>query len=401
MSQAEVNIGLFGHVDHGKTTLVKQLTGKWTDTHSEELKRGISIKLGYADLSVYFCESCSLFTSKEKCPQCGNKTKFRRKISFVDSPGHESLMANAVAASSIIDGALFLIAANEEFPQEQTKEHLEILKLIGVKNIVVVQTKIDLVEKEKAKKQAEEIKEYFRQKFGYVPIIIPSSATYSLNIDKIIKAIELFIPTPERDPSKDFVAYVLRSFDVNKPGTPVKELKGGVIGVTISSGTIKKGDRVSIFPGYFGEKETLPLSSEVLYLMEEKEKLETANPGGLIAIATSLDPSLTRSDALAGNVVVKEDKKDLVKVYDKVIKIKYSLIEREDFENPLLKEREALLINVNTATTAGVIIELKKGIATVVLKRPIAVVGKEKLAISRRIGNRWRLSAIGEVVEKT
>ncbi len=399
MKQAEINIGLFGHVDHGKTTLVKQITGKWTDTHSEELKRGISIRIGYADASIFFCKSCSLYTTKNKCPNCGSATEFQRRISFVDSPGHESLMANAIAASSIIDGALFLIAANEKFPQEQTKEHLEMLKLINLNDIIVVQTKLDLVSKEEAKRQAEEIKNYFKSKMGFEPVIIPVSATYALNIDKVIKAIQLYLKTPERDTKEKFLAYALRSFDVNKPGTKPEKLLGGVIGVTISSGVLKIGDKIYIVPGYPMEKTYKPLTTKVTALRDEEQKLESASPGGLIAIGTTLDPALTKSDILSGNLVVKEEDKDRVKVTGREVRLKYELIKREDFDNPLFKEGEPLLININTSTTAGVIAELRKGIARVILKRPVAIIGNETWAISRRIGNRWRLSAIAKLVE--
>ena len=393
--QAEVNIGLFGHVDHGKTTLVKQITGKWTDTHSEELKRGISIRIGYADVNIYYCENCKTFSTTKKCP-CGGEGKLLRKISFVDSPGHESLMANAISASSIIDGVLFLIAANEEFPQEQTKEHLEIIKLIGVKNIVVIHTKLDLVSKEKALQQYKQIKEYMKEKLGFIPPIIPISATYKINIDKVLKAIQLFIPTPKREETGEFKAYSLRSFDVNKPGTKIEELKGGVIGGVIVRGKLSVGEEIAIFPGAAKQKSYQPLETKVVSLRTEEEELKEAKPGGLIAIGTLLDPAITKSDNLAGNIIVKKQSKDKVNVYSKII-ISYKLLERKEFENIPLRQGEVLLINVNTLTTAGIISKLAKRKAFVVLKRPIAVFDGEKLAISRRIGNRWRLSAVGKI----
>ena len=113
-SQPELNIALVGHVDHGKTTLTERLSGKWTDTHSEELKKGITIRLGYADFSVYYCAKCDFHTGKEKCLKCNEGTKFIRKISLVDAPGHESLMATMLSGAAIVDGALLLVAANEK-----------------------------------------------------------------------------------------------------------------------------------------------------------------------------------------------------------------------------------------------------------------------------------------------
>ena len=150
MPQAVVNIGMVGHVDHGKTTLTEALSGVWTDVHSEELRRGISIRLGYADTSFYRCPSCELYTTKKTCPRDGSETEFLRRVSFVDAPGHETLMATMLSGAAIMDGAVLVIAANEPCPQPQTKEHLMALDIIGVHNIVVVQNKIELLSREKA-----------------------------------------------------------------------------------------------------------------------------------------------------------------------------------------------------------------------------------------------------------
>ena len=150
-----VNIGVVGHVDHGKTTLVYALTGTWTDRHSEEMKRGISIRLGYADATFYKCEKCEgidAYSTKPDCP-CGEKGTPFRSISFVDAPGHETLMATMLSGSALMDGAMLVIAANEKCPQPQTKEHLMALELVGIKNIVIVQNKIDVVSQKEANRQ--------------------------------------------------------------------------------------------------------------------------------------------------------------------------------------------------------------------------------------------------------
>ena len=117
--QPEVSIGLVGHVDHGKTTLTQALTGEWTDRHSEELKRGISIKLGYADAAFYLCPNCPKptgYSVTPVCPTCGGEAKFLRAVSFVDAPGHETLMETMLSGAAIMDGALLLVAANEHCP---------------------------------------------------------------------------------------------------------------------------------------------------------------------------------------------------------------------------------------------------------------------------------------------
>ena len=145
--QPEISIGLVGHVDHGKTTMTQRLSGKWTDTHSEEVKRGITIRLGYANSTFYKCEKCKgtqAYGTNEKCANCGTKAKRLRSVSFVDAPGHETLMATMLSGSAIMDAALLLVAADEPCPQPQTKEHLMALEICGIKNIIIVQNKIDL-----------------------------------------------------------------------------------------------------------------------------------------------------------------------------------------------------------------------------------------------------------------
>ena len=113
-AQPVVNIGVVGHVDHGKSTLTERLTGERTDRHSEEIKRGISIRLGYADLAIYKCPKCEPpqnYSASEVCKHCGSKGELRRIISFVDSPGHETLMATMLSGAAIMDGALLVIPA--------------------------------------------------------------------------------------------------------------------------------------------------------------------------------------------------------------------------------------------------------------------------------------------------
>ena len=144
MNQPEVNIGAIGHVDHGKTTLVEAITGVWAAKHSEELRRGITIKLGYADAPIYKCPKCEeprCYTSSQTCPNCETECEFVRAVSFVDSPGHEALMATMLSGATVMDGAMLIIAANERCPQPQTREHLAAIELAGLKNIIIIQTK--------------------------------------------------------------------------------------------------------------------------------------------------------------------------------------------------------------------------------------------------------------------
>jgi translation initiation factor 2 subunit 3 len=394
--QAELNIGMLGHVDHGKTTLTSALTGKWTDTHSEEIKRGISIRLGYADVKIFKCTKCNKLGISEKC-DCGGSSELKRKISIIDAPGHETLMTAVVSASNILDGAMFLIAANEDCPQPQTLEHLIVLQSMGVKNIVVVQTKVDLVTKEKAQENYKQIKEFLKGTVAQDAPIVPISANYGLNIDILLSKVEEQIPTPERDDKAPLRMFISRSFDVNRPGTKIEKLKGGVLGGSIIQGVLSLNDKIELKPGIVRKEgdSPAPIQCETLALMEEDEVLKSAHPGGLVAVGTTIDPALTKSDTLVGSVIGRPGE---VPDATNQVKVKYELLKRTDMEIPPLRENEPVVVNVHTATGVGILTGLAKGIATITLKKPVVVDKDMRVALSKRVGQRWRLAAWGEIV---
>jgi len=401
MVQPELNIGMFGHVDHGKTTLTEKLSGKWTDTHSEEIKRGITIRLGYADVLIRRCENCNSYSVKEECEKCGSKTIPVRKISIVDAPGHESLMATMLAGATIIDGAIFLIAANESCPQPQTREHLMALEILGVKNIVIVQNKIDLVTKEGALKNYEEIKNFLKgTEYENAPII-PISAHYGINIDVLLEAIQEAIPTPERELKKDPIMFVARSFDINKPGTKPSELQGGVLGGSVVQGILRVGDEIEIRPGRKIEKEGRvswqPIITKIESIKTGGVDVKEAGPGGTIGVLTSLDPTITKSDRLMGSVVGHVGK--LPPVWTS-LNLETHLLERvvgtrEELVVGPVKLGESLMLNVNSAATVGVVNELGKNKIHVNLKIPVCANEGARVTISRLIGTRYRLIGYG------
>ncbi|KAA0000774.1 MAG: translation initiation factor IF-2 subunit gamma [Thermoplasmata archaeon] len=406
MSQPEINIGMVGHVDHGKTTLTQALTGKWTDEHSEELKRGISIKLGYADTTFYKCPNCPeplCYSTKPVCPHCGEETEMLRKVSFVDAPGHETLMAVVISGAALMDGALLLIAANESCPQPQTEEHLMALDIVGAKNIVIVQNKIDLVNKEEAVKNYEEILAFIEGTCAENSPIIPISAHHETNLDYLIMAIEEYIPTPPRDKSKPPLMYTARSFDVNKPGIKPEELKGGVIGGSLKQGVLRVGDNIEIRPGKkieeHGKVRYEPIYTEIASIITGGEMVEEAGPGGLLGIGTYLDPSLTKADALAGKVIGKEGKLPPV-FYE--LEMDINLLQRivgekEKKRMDEIRVNEPLMLTVGTATTVGIVKHIKKDYMEVSLKIPVCAERGQRVAISRNIMGRWRLVGYGEI----
>ena len=288
-----INIGIVGHIDHGKTSLLQKLSGKWADTHSQELKRGITLKLGYADIILY----------KDKDSYNIKKGEPFRHVSFIDSPGHEMLMATMLSGAAIIDGAILVVAANEGI-KPQTREHLIALQAKKVKNLIVVQNKIDLVNIEQARENYNKIKELLKGKYDNVPVI-PVSAQQEINLDEVYKAIAE-IPLPERDVSKDPIFIIARSFDINKPGTIPKDMHGTILGGTLKQGSLKVGDEIEIKPGRVikeaNQYHYKTVKTKVVSLFKGSRKVDVLSPGGSMSIETSLDPAMGKSDALGGCV---------------------------------------------------------------------------------------------------
>jgi len=404
--QPEVNIGTMGHVDHGKTTLVQALTGVWASRHSEELKRGITIKLGYADMPIYKCPKCEppkSYTTQPVCPNCSSKATFVRAVSFVDAPGHEALMATMLSGAAIMDGAILVIAADELCPQPQTREHLAAAGIIGIKNIVIVQNKIDIVDEKRVHESYEEIKNFVKGTIAENAPIIPVSAQRRVNIDVLIQAMEEFIPTPKRDETKPPLMYVVRSFDVNKPGTSIEKLEGGVIGGTILQGKFSVGDEIEIRPGITTEKEGKniynPLSSEVVSLHAGGRSENEARCGGLVGVGTLLDPSFSKADGLTGNIA---GKSGMLPPTLSELTLETHILERAVGTKELIKVEEisigeTLLLHVGAAITVGKVASIKKDSATVNLTRPVCTQTGSRVAISRKIAGRWRFIGYGMI----
>ena len=407
-SQPEVNIGLVGHVDHGKTTLVQALSGSWTDQHSEEMKRGISIRLGYADATFRECpdlDEPERYTVDETCPD-GSESEVLRTVSFVDAPGHETLMATMLSGASLMDGAVLVVSATEGVPQAQTEEHLMALDIIGIENIVVAQNKLDLVDAERARANYEEIAEFVSGTVAEDAPVVPISAQQDVNTDLLIQAIEEEIPTPEPEAEADARMYVARSFDVNRPGTTREALAGGVIGGSLVEGGLDVGDEIELRPGREvesgGKSEWQPISTTVRSLQAGGESVETVIPGGLIGVGTGLDPSLTKSDGLAGQVAgppgslppTREEFTMDVELLDRLV--------GEGGEGGEIEEistGEPLMLTVGTSTTVGSVTSAREGECEVALKRSVCAPAGAKIAINRRVGARWRLIGIGTLAE--
>ncbi len=392
----EINIGVVGHIDHGKTTLLGSITGKFTDTHSEELKRGITIKLGYADTIIY--------KDKDKYNTQG-KGKPLRYVSFIDTPGHEMLMATMLSGAAIIDAAIIIIAANEGI-KPQTREHFMALQAKGIKNIIMVQNKIDLVTKEQALENYNEIKKFLKNTIAENAPIIPVSAQQGINIDRILEEISK-INIPEKDLNSDPVFLVARSFDVNRPGTTPENLKGGVLGGVLKKGILKIGEEIEIKPGMnikkpHGKIEYKTLNAKILSLYKGRNSVSEVRPGASISIETSLDPSLTKADSLRGCVVSHKGRlpeiTSTVKIKTNLFPEVFGLKEHKAVEP--VKIKELLMLSVNTNISVGNVekINKDKGEIELSLNIPVIALKEDNVGIARNIEGHWRLIGFGKVL---
>ncbi|GAB6077139.1 selenocysteine-specific translation elongation factor [Desulfurobacterium crinifex] len=211
-------IGTAGHIDHGKTTLIKALTGIDTDRWEEEKKRGMTIDLGFANLQLPGGVLAGI----------------------VDVPGHEKFIKNMLAGAHGIDLVLFVIAADEGI-MPQTKEHLTVCQMLGTKRGIVVLTKKDLVDEEWLELVKEEIKEFLKGSFLENSPIIPVSAKSGEGIDELIAEIDRLSREIESKSAKGILRLpVDRSFTIKGFGT--------VITGTLLSGKTRVGDTVEILP---------------------------------------------------------------------------------------------------------------------------------------------------------
>jgi len=412
LPQPEVNIGVVGHVDHGKTTLVQALTGIWTARHSMEIERGMTIFLGYADGNIAYCENLKppeAYTSELICPD-GSEAKLLRRVSYVDAPGHEAYMTTMLSGAMVVDAAILVIAANEPCPQPQTVEHLMALEILGVKNIIIVQNKIDVVSRDKALKNYEDIKKFVKGTIAENSPVIPVSSLHKVNTDVVLEALYNLVPTPTRNLEAQPLMYVLRSFDINRPGTVYSEIQGGVVGGTILQGVFRTGDEIKILPGVKKPRELgkntshelTPIVTTIEEIRFGEYQVDEAKPGGLVALRTTIDPSLTKANQLAGSIIVRAN-------YDvpvvKSIEISYNALSRvvdvrgQPAKLPSLQVGEKVVIAVGPATRIATVKSTRKDRVELELEMPVATWKGARVAIGRRVVARWRLAGWGFVEE--
>ncbi|OWR53928.1 putative heterochromatin protein isoform 2 [Danaus plexippus plexippus] len=380
-------------------------------------------KCGYANAKIYKCDNpkcprptsfISGGSSKDDSfpclrPACTGRFQLVRHVSFVDCPGHDILMATMLNGAAVMDAALLLIAGNESCPQPQTSEHLAAIEIMKLKHILILQNKIDLVKEGQAKEQHEQIVKFVQGTVAEGAPIIPISAQLKYNIEVLCEYITKKIPVPLRDFTSPPRMIVIRSFDVNKPGCEVDDLRGGVAGGSILQGVLTVGMEIEVRPGLVskdadGKLTCRPIFSRIVSLFAEQNELQYAVPGGLIGVGTKIEPTLCRADRLVGQVLGAVGA--LPGIFVK-LEVSYYLLKRllgvrtegdkKAAKVQKLAKNEALLVNIGSLSTGGRVIATKADLAKIALTSPVCTEIGEKVALSRRVENHWRLIGWGQI----
>jgi translation initiation factor 2 subunit 3 len=196
--------------------------------------------------------------------------------------------------------------------------------------------------------------------------------------------------------------HVLRSFDVNKPGTPIKGVKGGIIGGALIQGEFELEEEIEIRPGLLDEKKGRyePMTSQISTLGTGAGLVEVVKPGGLVAIGTRLDPTFTKSDSLIGSVIGRPGTlpKDVEDVTVETHLFDTAVGTADMVKVEPIKVREPLRLNIGTSAAVGTVTNVKDGKIEIKLKKPVCLMPRSRVAVSRRIAERWRLIGSGTAV---
>lgn len=412
--QPSINVGVIGHVSHGKSTVVKSMTGTVTAKFHKEHEKNMTIKLGYANAKIWHCSFCKDFFStgsdimsaEAKCPTCDEEEcSLVRHLSFVDCPGHEILMATMLNGATVMDASLIVIGSDKTCPQPQTKEHLVALNMMGIKDHIIIQNKIDLVSQEGALANYNQIKQFLQDVCPRAldSPVIPTCANQGTNFGHVCSYLSS-LPAPPRNLEASPLMMIVRSFDVNRPGeSNLDNLQGGIAGGSLVRGTLRVSDEIEIRPGNIiklknGGFACQPLKSKVLSLASDKNELQHAFPGGLIGVGTTIDPSIARGDGLVGHVLGRAG--TLPPVYTE-IEISYVLIPRDEENKSYslkLQKSETLRLNIGSLSVDAQVTATKADLAKLTLKLPSCIIAKSKISISRKIDKKskgWRLIGVG------
>jgi translation initiation factor 2 gamma subunit (eIF-2gamma)/translation initiation factor 2 beta subunit (eIF-2beta)/eIF-5 len=314
----------------------------------------------------------------------------------VDCPGHEAFMSNMISGSAIMDSCVLVIAGNDKIPQPQTYEHLQAVENTNIKEFIILENKLDLINKEDSDRVYNDIELFIKNTKAENARIIPSSIQHNINKEEILKSL-VDLPIPNRNINSPAIMIVIRSFDINKAHEEYDNLKGGVVGGSLISGILKIDDIIEIRPGFVVKNNDdtykyRPIISTVRSLQSDTSKMEYALPGGLIGVCLDVDPSITKSNGMIGQMVGHIG--TLPDVYN-ALKLDYEELKRYDKKDDTFKNNEVLLISVNSMNINCKVVVKKnsKKWIKVQLDKPVCVLKDQKVAIFKNMGSKWQLVA--------
>jgi len=425
-NQPTINIGSLGHVMNGKTTIVKSLSTVDTKRYQSEQKDNKTIKLGYANAKFWQCSICpkpdcyqssNSDTMELFCKHCDEPLILKKHVSFVDSPGHHSLMATMLNGTAIMDSTILVeSASNDNIPAPQTAEHLLAMDIMNLPNACVCFNKLDLTDKSNLMIKIRQLQEYLQNTSCFNSPIIPLSANFNVNTDILIQHLVENIPNPIRDLESKAEMIIIRSFNINKKQCiPVTELKGGVVGGSLIKGRLQKNTEVILMPGLYQKLQNSTtrfgyrtINSRVLSMNSEKNDIDECIPGGLIGVQLTIDPAFTSQDGLVGNIMFEKHDEIMYKVYETIdIKYKilnYKLLCEDTPENKAFykfKTDDQVIINCNANDSVGMIISRnkKEKIITIQLNNPICAKYENIISISKKGDDGQKLIGQGEIID--
>ena len=383
-NQPTTIIGCIGHVASGKSTFTKNITGIKTQRHSSEQEKNITIDIGYANVKIFIDKNNKLHTARSDVMEMEDMELIGH-YSFLDCPGHHSFMANMMSGSALMDACVLVIASNEHIPQPQTREHLNVVEKIGIKNYIILQNKMDLIQDFENTNKKSLIDSFILNTSIENSRIIPTSIQNGINNQEILKSLINF-PHFERPINEPPKMLIIRSFDVNKAHKSYNDMVGGIVGGSLISGYLSLGDYIEIRPGFIIKKDEQvtfrPILSNIVSLQSDTNKLEKAFPGGLIGIGLNIDPSMTKSNRMIGNTL------GLIGTLPKVYQIITLCI---DNTNTKFKVSESIKLNINSMVLMAKIKKIKKKKLYIELEKPVCTEIYQIIPIFRFERGNWIL----------
>jgi translation initiation factor 2 subunit 3 len=376
--QPITNIGCMGSVSDGKSTTVFQLTGSKTQRHSEEQIRNITVKPGYANMKVWLDREADDYKTTNSKIEEMDDYELINHISFVDCPGHHSLILAMMSSVSLMKGAIVVVSAAEPLENKpQLIQHLAAAKMAGIdKKLIILFNKLDLISIDTARERKEEL-DNLLVRFEIVPkYIIPTALNRKIGLKNVIKAItEVFAPEDAESVDDNVEFRITRSFDVNIPGTNWDAINGGVIGGSLLSGKLKIGDELEIRPGIWSKKKdgtfiVQPIKSKVISLQSDKESLTEIIPGGLTSIGTEVDSFYCKNDKLSGNIIGV-----VGKCFDVFSKITIDeVVLTEDFDAKWIpKLKDTVYLQIGNVNTEAILLKMNKDSYYFELSKPSCI----------------------------